>query len=108
MSGPFAPPALPGFIATLGPSAPAPRIGTRLLAGQPLGGLPWHRSAGSHVPHESLRWAHAVSVPATIRAANRPTPDSSQATGRSLVSMASLRFRHVDDGLLTLVFPALT
>ncbi len=31
MSGPFAPPALPGFIATLDPSAPAPRIGTRLL-----------------------------------------------------------------------------
>ena len=32
-SGPFAPPALPGFVATTSPSAPAPRIGTRLLMG---------------------------------------------------------------------------
>src|SRR5437867_2416866 len=74
VSGPFAPPELPGFIATSDPSAPAPRIGTRLLVGQPLGGLPWHRSAGSRVPHKSLRWAHAVFVPATIRAASRPSP----------------------------------
>ena len=74
VSGPFAPPALPGFIATTSPSVPAPRIGTRLLVGQPLGGLPWHRSAGSRVPHKSLRWAHAASVPATARAACRPSP----------------------------------
>ena len=43
VSGPFAPPALPGFIATTDPSVPAPRIGTRRLAGLPLGDLPWHR-----------------------------------------------------------------
>src|SRR5580700_1066951 len=40
---PFAPPTLPGFLATTGPSAPSPRFGTRLLMGPPLGGLPWHR-----------------------------------------------------------------
>src|SRR4051812_25861755 len=39
--GPFPPPALPGFDGTTNPSAPAPRIGTRLLRGLPLGGLPW-------------------------------------------------------------------
>ena len=44
VSGPFAPPALPDFIATTDPSVPALRIGTRLLAVPPLGGLPWHRS----------------------------------------------------------------
>ena len=106
--GPSLRPRYQASYATSSPSAPAPRIGTRLLAGLPLGGLPWHRSAGSRVPHESLRWAHAVLVPATIRAASRPSPDSSQANDRSLVSMASLRFRHVNDGSLTLVFPALT
>src|SRR2546425_4454875 len=41
--GSFAPPALPGFIATTSPSVPSPRIGTRLLVGPPLGDLPWHR-----------------------------------------------------------------
>jgi len=35
-------------------------------------------------------------------------PDSSQASVQGLVSMASIRFRHVDDGLLTLAFPAHT
>jgi hypothetical protein len=50
VSGPFAPPALPGFIAPTSPSVPAPRIGTRLLVGLPLGGLPCHRGAGSRVP----------------------------------------------------------
>jgi hypothetical protein len=39
-SGPFAPPALPGFTTTTGLSVPPPRIGTLLLAGLPLGGLP--------------------------------------------------------------------
>src|SRR5512134_4079249 len=39
-SGPFAPPALPGFLATTNPSAPVPRIGTLLLAGPPPGRSP--------------------------------------------------------------------
>jgi len=42
-SGPFAPPALPGVLATTSPSVPSPRIGTRLLTGPPLGVLPSHR-----------------------------------------------------------------
>src|SRR5262245_29852835 len=40
---PFAPPALPGCMTTTGPSVPSPRVGTRLLMGPPLGGLPSHR-----------------------------------------------------------------
>src|SRR5204863_4511641 len=42
-SGSFAPPVLPGFLATTSPSAPAPRIGTLILVGPPLGFLPSHR-----------------------------------------------------------------
>src|SRR6516225_880612 len=53
-SGPFALPALPGFIARTNPSVPAPCIGTRLLMGPLLGGLPWHQGTASHVPHKSL------------------------------------------------------
>jgi len=71
-SGPFALPALPGFIATADPSAPAPRIGIQLLAGLPLGDLPWHRGTGSHVPHKSLslvsRRLHAGRRPASRQA----------------------------------------
>src|SRR5207247_1579498 len=44
-SGPFAPPVLPGFLATTSPSAPVPRIGTLILVGPPLGFLPSHRGA---------------------------------------------------------------
>jgi hypothetical protein len=55
------------------------------------GGIPWRRSAASHVPHDSLLWAHAVAVPATTRAANGHPPDSSQASGRSLVSRSRRR-----------------
>ena len=74
MSGPFAPPALPGFRATTSPSAPSPRIGTRLLMGPPLGVLPSHRGKGSHVPHKSLREAHAAFMPVTTRAVDRLPP----------------------------------
>jgi hypothetical protein len=42
-SGPVAPPALPGFIATTNPSVPVSRLGTQFLVGLPLGGLPSHR-----------------------------------------------------------------
>src|SRR2546426_6440803 len=73
--GSLAPPALPGFIAPTSPSVPAPRIGTRLLVGPPLGGLPWHRGTGSRVPHKSLRWAHAAFVPAITRAKSRTSPE---------------------------------
>src|ERR1019366_2625693 len=60
---PFAPPALPGFIDTTGPSAPPPRIGTRLLMGPPLGGLPSHRGGrfprSTQEPAPSSRHFHA-------------------------------------------------
>src|SRR5713226_6295430 len=82
VSGPFAPPALPGFIAPTSPSVPSPRIGTRLLVGPPLGGLPWHRGTGSRVPHKSLRWAHAAFVPATTRAEKQ---DVSRARPKPLI-----------------------
>jgi hypothetical protein len=66
VSGSFAPPALPGFIATANPSAAAPRIGTRLLTVLPLGGLPWHR--GNRFPRsaqEVSRRLHAGRRPAS-------------------------------------------
>ena len=74
-SGPFAPPALPGFLATTSPSAPSLRIGTQLLMGEPLGALPWHRCEGSHVPYTSPRWTHAASMPVTARAVSRRSPE---------------------------------
>ena len=49
--GPLAPPALPGFIATMSPSAPSPRIGTLILVGPPLGFLPCHR--GNRFPRSA-------------------------------------------------------
>ena len=108
MSGPFAPPALPGFVATTSPSVPSPRIGTLILVGPPLGFLPSHRGEGSHVPHTSLRWAHAVSMPVTARTVSRLPPSFVPGQTASLVSMTSQRFRHVINGSLTFVFPART
>src|SRR5664279_5028780 len=69
----FAPPALPGFLATTGRSAPAPRIGTQPLAVSAAWGSPWpglatsgppaYRDAGSHVSYERLDRARATSMP---------------------------------------------
>ena len=77
-SGPFALPALPGFIARTDPSVPAPRIGTLLLMGLPLGGLPWHQGTGSHVPHKSLalvsRRLHAGRHSDSRQAPSEPHP----------------------------------
>ena len=86
-----------------------PRIGTRLLMGPPLGGLPWHQGTGSHVPHKSL-----VLVSRRLHAGRRS--DSRQAppglhprpTTKSLVSTTSLRFRHVINGSLAFDLPAHT
>ena len=76
-----------------GPVRPSPRIGTLLLVGLPLGVLPSHRGAGSHVPHTRLSWAHAVCMPATTRPVHRPAVRVlSQANFASLVSMASACF----------------
>ena len=42
--------------------------------GPPLGVLPSHRGGGSHVPHKSLRWAHAAFMPVIARAVGRLPP----------------------------------
>ena len=104
VSGPFPPPALPGFDGTTNPSAPAPRIGTRLLRGLPLGGLPWHR--GDRFPR-SAQEPLAGLTPSSCRS---PLGQSagfrralSQANNWSLVLATSLRFRHVSNGSLTFV-----
>src|SRR4051812_3567896 len=104
VSGPFPPPALPGFDGPTNPSAPAPRIGTRLLRGLPLGGLPWHR--GDRFPR-SAQEPLAGLTPSSCRS---PLGQSagfrralSQANNWSLVLATSLRFRHVSNGSLTFV-----
>src|SRR3954454_9717909 len=104
VSGPFPPPALPGFNGTTNPSAPAPRIGTRLLRGLPLGGLPWHR--GDRFPR-SAQEPLAGLTPSSCRS---PLGQSagfrralSQANNGSLVLATSLRFRHVSNGSLAFV-----
>src|SRR3954468_10883994 len=79
VSGPFPPPALPGFDGTTNPSAPAPRIGTRLLRGLPLGGLPWRSPLASRrqVPTfrtRASRWSHAVFMPVAARPVGRLPP----------------------------------
>src|ERR1700733_3111140 len=59
------------FLTTTRDSAPAPRFGTLTLTGRPLESLPWHRCAGSHVPHKSLNRVHAAFVPDAAWAVNR-------------------------------------
>ena len=109
VSGPFAPPALPGFITTTGPSVPAPRIGTRLLAVLPLGGLPWHR--GTRFPR-SAQEPLAGLTPSSCRSPLGQSAGSlravSQANNWSLVLATFQRFRHVINGSLAFVLPAHT
>jgi hypothetical protein len=108
-SGPFAPPALPGFIATADPSVPVPRIGTRRLAGLPLGDLPWHR--GDRFPR-SAQEPLAGLTPSSCRSPLGQSTGflraSSQANNWSLVSATFQRFRHVINGSLAFVLPAHT
>ena len=109
VSGPFAPPALPGFITTTGPSVPAPRFGTRLLAVLPLGGLPWHR--GNRFPR-SAQEPLAGLTPSSCRSPLGQSAGSlravSQANNWNPVSATSQRFRHVINGSLAFVLPART
>ena len=83
----FAPPALPGFVATTRRSAPVPRIGTLPLAvsatwGSPLDGRAGRsprptaafETTGSHVPHQSLSQARATSMPDATWAVSRSPP----------------------------------
>src|SRR3974377_1508927 len=55
------------FLTTTRDSAPAPRFGTLTLTGRPLESLPWHRCAGSHVPHKSPNCFDAPSFNASSR-----------------------------------------
>jgi hypothetical protein len=96
------------FLTTTRDSAPAPRFGTLTLTGRPLESLPWHRCAGSHVPHKSLNRVHAAFVPDADWAVNRYPPDLSQINDSPLVLTSSLRFRQVISGSLALVSSALT
>src|SRR3954469_3267878 len=104
VSGPFPPPALPGFDGTTNPSVPSPRIGTRLLRGLPLGGLPWHR--GDRFPR-SAQEPLAGLPPSSCRSPLGQSAGfrraSSQTNDWSLVLATSLRFRHVSNGSLTFV-----
>jgi hypothetical protein len=63
---------------------------------------------GSHVPQRSLSQARAAFVPATIWTVSRSPPDSSQGNNWTLVSMASLRFRHIASDSLSFAFLTLT
>ena len=108
-SGPFAPPALPGFIATADPSVPVPRIGTRRLAGLPLGDLPWHR--GNRFPRsaqEPLAGLTPSSCRSPLGQSAGSLRASSQANNWSPVSATFQRFRHVINGSLAFVLPAHT
>src|SRR4029079_2869689 len=104
VSGPFPPPALPGFDGTTNPSAPAPRIGTRLLVGLPLGGLPSHR--GDRFPRSAPEPLAGL-TPSSCRSPLGQSAGSrralSQANNWSLVLATSLRFRHVSNGSLAFV-----
>src|SRR4051812_32362612 len=89
---------------TANPSVPSPRIGTRLLVGLPLGGLPWHR--GDRFPR-SAQEPLAGLTPSSCRS---PLGQSagfrralSQANNWSLVLATSPRFRHVSNGSLAFV-----
>ena len=94
---------LRSLLATTGRSVPALRIGTLALAGPPLGLLPWHRRAGSHVPSRSLRRVPAACMQATTWSVNRHLPGSSRANDYLSVLMASLRLRHFISGSLVFV-----
>jgi hypothetical protein len=63
------------FIATMGCSAPVPRIGTLTLIGSAYLDFSLSIGAtGSHVPHRSLIQSHAAFMPDAAWAAIRPSP----------------------------------
>src|SRR6516164_4657047 len=88
LPGPWAPPALPGFITPTGRSAPVPRgtqpltVGRRSRVSLSRPGGQHHpfrladsaETTGSPVPCQRLRRAHAISTPGTARATHRPSP----------------------------------
>jgi hypothetical protein len=78
-----------GFIATTGPSAPSPRIGTRLLMGPPLGVLPSHRGD---------RFPRSAQEPAMGSRAFMPSP-LEQSAGIPRASSRACRSRRPKIGL---------
>jgi hypothetical protein len=109
VSGPFAPPALPGFIATTDPSVPGPCIGTLLL----MVPATWRSPFASR--HRFPRSTHEPRAGLTPSSCRSPLGQSagtlrapSQANNWNLISTTSLRFRHFINGPLAFVLPAVT
>jgi hypothetical protein len=108
-SGPFAPPALPGFIATTNPVRPC--ASHRYSA--PRGSSTWSSPLASRRRFpRSTQEPLAGLTPSSCRS---PLGQSagflrapSQANDWSLVSATSIRFRHVINGSLAFVLPAHT
>ena len=106
--GPFAPPALPGFVANTNPSRPC----APLRYSAPCGSAAWRSPLASErqVPTfhtRASRWSHAVFMPVARPAGQQaPSETPSQANDWSLVSTTSLRFRHFINGSLAFVLPA--
>src|SRR5207248_8105346 len=114
-------PALPGFVATTGQSAPVSRFGTLPLAvsaawGSPLDGRAVRsprptiafETTGSHVPQQSLSQARATSMPGAAWAVRRLPPDLSRGQKQTSVLTPSETFRHFISGSLTFAFLAHT
>jgi hypothetical protein len=106
-----APSLRPRYRASSLPRARPPLHPASVLGSSRVSRLEVSLGIGVQVPTFRTR-ACAGLTPSRCRPPSGPQtghpPDSSQASGWSLVSMASLQFRHVDDGSLTFVFPALT
>jgi hypothetical protein len=122
---PFALPALPGFIAHTGCSAPSSSAGTFVLTDLLLELFPfairclrtpfraclfvtsidcnvW--TLGSHVPYKCLCQARAAFMPDTAWAVNRLPPDLSRVNDPLSVSMSLIRFRHFISGSFAFTF----
>src|SRR5215471_10136266 len=106
-SGPFALPALPGFIArTARPSLrPASVLCSSWVCHLEVSlGI---KAQCSHVPHKSLCAGLSPSPCRSPLGQSAGTPRAlSQANDRSLVSTTSVRFRHVINGSLAFDLPA--
>src|SRR6516225_7760194 len=100
---PFAPRALPRFLAITEQSAPARRIGTFGLAGSLLVPFPLASldrfSSSVQSPNES----HASYTPDTVWPVGRFPPHSSWSSGATRVLLPSNAFRFVPRGTLALI-----
>jgi hypothetical protein len=102
--GPFAPPALPGFITTTDPSVSVSRFGTLVLAGASrLDFSLCIETPDSHVPRWSPPQSRATSIPDAVWAEIRSPPRLVPGQRNPPVSTSSIHFRHVISGSLSLV-----